>query len=158
MNESQTDTTTKVLATLGGFALGLCALINAIIAAMMLIGGHLIGAIGDVSEKAQLDANVTASAHHAELIAKLVAVGFGILAAAEFGASHFLRRRLRNIFVPIACAMTVVGEVGFSIWAKKFTALDAILVACAVFAAWAWSRLPRPQTAAEQQAIPHFAA
>ena len=155
-NDSQIDPTTKVLATLGGLALGFAAFINAIIAGMMLIGGHLIGAIGDVSDKAQLDPNLSTSAHHAELVAKLIAVAFGVLAACEFGAGIFLRRRIRNLIVPIACAMTVVGEAGLSIWAKKFTALDALLIACALFAAWAWSRLPRQQSVTE--AIPHYAA
>jgi hypothetical protein len=158
-HSDQTDTTTKVLATLGGFALGFCALINAVIGGMALIGGHLVGAIGDVSEKAQLDPNLSNSAHHAEMVAKLVAVGFGLLAATEFGAGEFLRRRIRNIFVPIACGLTVVGEAAFSIWAKKFTALDAILIACALFAAWTWSRLPRPQAAQQSfEAEPRLAA
>jgi len=81
------------------------------------------------------------------LVAKLIALGFGILALAEFAAGEFLRRRLRNIIVPIACGMTVVGEAAFSIWAKHFTSLDAIMVICALFAFWTWYRLPRATSA-----------
>jgi hypothetical protein len=143
----QADTTTKVLAVLGGLALGFCAFINAILATLALFSGHFIGAIGDASEKTHFNDHLTADANHAAMVAKILAVAFGVLAAVEFGAGEFLRRRLRNIVVPIACGMTIAGELGFSIWAKHFTALDAILIACALFAYWTWYRLPRAKPA-----------
>jgi hypothetical protein len=104
-----------------------------------------MGAVGDASSKANLDDHLTASANSAATTAKALAIGFAVLAAVEFGAGEFLRRRIRNLIVPIACAVTVVGEVGFSAWVGKFTALDAMLIGCALFAAWTWSRLPRPE-------------
>jgi hypothetical protein len=139
----EADLTTKVLAVLGSLALGFTALINAIFGTMALLSGHLAGAIGDASEKTKFDSNLTTDAHHFALAAKLVALGFGLLALVEFGAGEFLRRRIRNLVVPIACGMTIVGEAALSIWAKHFTSLDAIMVLCAVFAAWTWYRLPR---------------
>ena len=149
-SSEESDLTTKVLAVLGSLALGFCALINAILAAMALFSGHLIGAIGDASEKTNLDAHLTSDAHHAALVAKIIAIAFAVLAALEFGAGEFLRRRLRNLIVPIACAATIAGEAGFSIWASRFTALDAILIACALFAAWTWWRLPRRDSGAAE--------
>jgi len=139
----EADTTTKVLAVLGSLALGFTAFINAVLGTLALLSGHLAGAIGDASEKSNFDANLTTDAHHVALVAKLVAVGFGLLALVEFAAGEFLRRRLRNIFVPIACGMTIAGEAAFSIWAKHFTSLDAIMIVCALFAFWTWHRLPR---------------
>ena len=143
----EADLTTKVLAVLGSLALGFTALVNAILGTMALLSGHLAGAIGDASEKSNFDATLTADAHHMALVAKLIAVGFGVMALAEFAAGEFLRRRLRNIIVPIACGMTVVGEAAFSIWAKHFTSLDAIMIVCALFAFWTWYRLPRATAA-----------
>ena len=139
--------TTKVLAVLGSVALGFAAMINAVIAAVALFTGNLMGAVGDASSKANLDDHLTASANSAATTAKALAIGFAVLAAVEFGAGEFLRRRIRNLIVPIACALTVAGEVGFSAWVGKFTALDAMLIGCALFAAWTWSRLPRPEPA-----------
>lgn len=144
MNQrEEADMTTKVFAVLGSLALGFTALINAVLGAVALISGHMAGAIGDISEKNQVDASLTTDAHHMALVAKCVAIGFGVLAAVEFGAGEFLRRRLRNVVVPIACAMTIAGDLAFSIWAKHFTGLDAIMIACALFAYWTWYRLPR---------------
>jgi hypothetical protein len=131
----------KVLAWLGYAALGLAALLNAVIATMMLVGGHLIGAFGEAGEQLH-DDHLASSANHAALIAKLVAVGFGVLAASEYAAGHFLKRRIRTMFVPVACGLTVVGEVAFSIWTKRFNALDVVIVACVAFAAWVWAKLP----------------
>ena len=144
---TQEDLTTKVLAVLGSVALGFAAMINAVIAAVALFTGNLMGAVGDASAKANFDAHLTSDANSAASTAKAIAIAFAVLAALEFGAGEFLRRRVRNIIVPIACAVTVVGEVGFSAWVGKFTALDAMLVACAAFAAWTWWRLPRPEAA-----------
>jgi uncharacterized membrane protein YgdD (TMEM256/DUF423 family) len=114
------DLTTKVLATLGSVALGFCAMINAVIAAVALFTGNLFGAVGD----AKLDAALTESANHTAASAKALAIAFGVLAALEFGAGEFLRRRVRNVVVAIACAVTIVGEVAFSTWVGHFTALD----------------------------------
>jgi hypothetical protein len=135
------DLTTKVLATLGSVALGFCAMINAVIAAVALFTGNLFGAVGD----AKLDAALTESANHTAASAKALAIAFGLLAALEFGAGEFLRRRVRNAVVAIACAVTIVSEVAFSTWVGHFTALDAMLIGCALFAAWTWWRLPRPE-------------
>ena len=139
------DLTTKVLATLGSVALGFCAMINAVIAAVALFTGNLFGAVGD----ARLDAALTETANHSAASAKALAIAFGVMAAVEFGAGEFLRRRVRNGFVAIACAVTVVGELGFSAWIGHFTALDAMLIACALFATWTWYRLPRPERLAD---------
>src|SRR6476469_642496 len=110
MNQrEEADMTTKVLAVLGSVALGFTALINAILGTMALLTGHLAGAIGDASAKTKFDQHLTTDAHSVALVAKLLAVGFGILALVEFGAGEFLRRRLRNIVVPIACGMNVAG-------------------------------------------------
>jgi hypothetical protein len=132
------DLTTRVLATLGSVALGFCAMINGVIAAIALFTGNLAGAIGD----AKLDPALTESANHSAASAKALAIAFGVLAALEFGAGEFLRRRVRNVFVAIACGITIAAEVGFSTWIGKFTALDAMLIGCALFAAWTWWRLP----------------
>src|SRR5882757_6080756 len=123
---NQEDMTTKVLAVLGSVALGFAAMINAVIAAVALFTGNLMGAVGDASSKANLDDHLTASANSAAATAKALAIGFAVLAALEFGAGEFLRRRVRNVIVPIACGATVVGEIGFSAWIGKFTALDAM--------------------------------
>lgn len=131
--------TTKVLAVLGSVALGFCAMINAVIAAVALFTGNLFGAVGD----AKLDAALTESANHTATSAKVLAILFGLLAALQFGAGEFLRRRVRHAFVAIACGITIAGAVGFSLWVGKFTALDAMLVGCALFAGWTWWRLPR---------------
>jgi hypothetical protein len=138
-------TTTKILAMLGSIALGFVAMINAVIAAVALFNGHLLRAIGDASEKANLDAHLTASASHAATTAKAIAIGYALLTALEFCAGEFLRRRIRNAIVPIACAATILCEVAFSVWNGKFVAFDAVLIGCAAFAAWSWWRLPRPE-------------
>ena len=137
--------TTKVLAVLGSVALGFAAMINAVIAAVALFTGNLMGAVGDASAKAKLGDALTADANSAATTAKALAIAFAVLAALEFGAGEFLRRRVRNVIVPIGCGATVLGEIGLSIWIGKFTALDAMLIGCALFAAWTWSRLPRPE-------------
>ena len=47
------------------------------------------------------------------------------------------------MFVPVALALTIVGEVAFSVWSKAFNVLDAVICACALFAGWVWWKLPR---------------
>jgi len=140
-----TDLTTKVLAVLGSVALGFCAMINGVIAAVALFTGNLFGAVGD----AKLDEALTASANHTATYAKVIALIFGLLAALQFGAGEFLRRRVRHVFVAVACALTVVGAIGQSIWVGHFTALDAMIAGCALFAAWTWWRLPHGERVAE---------
>lgn len=135
------NVTTKVLAVLGSVALGFCAMMNAVIAAVALFTGNLFGAVGD----AKLDAALTESANHTATTAKALAIGFGLIAALEFGAGEFLRRRVRHVIVAIACGVTIAGAVGFSLWVGRFTALDAMLVGCSLFAGWTWWRLPRPE-------------
>jgi hypothetical protein len=139
--DDNTPPMTKVLAWLGYAALGLAAMLNAVIATVMVVGGHLAGAIGEAGEQLH-DDNVASSANHAALIAKLIALGFFVLAASEYAAGHFLKRRIRTLFVPVACALTVVGEAAFAIWTKRFNALDVVIVACVAFAAWVWTKLP----------------
>lgn len=141
------DLTTKVLAALGSAALGFTAMINAVIAAVALFSGNLIGAMGDAIAKSNANDPLSASAGHAAMTAKALAIAFAVVAALEFGAGEFLRRRIRNVIVPIACGATVVGEVALSVWSGHFNALDALLVGCALFAAWTWWRLPRPDAA-----------
>jgi len=145
--EDNADPMLKVLAWLGHAALGLSAVLNAVIAGTLLIGGQLIGAVGEASEKLH-DADLANSANHAALIAKIVAVAFGVLAATEYGAAIFLKKRIRTVFIPITCGLTVAAEVGFSIWSKRFNALDAVIIACCMFAAYVWWKLPRRATAA----------
>ncbi len=128
------EPTTTILAFLGSVALGFTAMINAVIAAVALLTGNLIGALGEASGQ---------SASHAETVAKVVAIGFVVLAALEFGAGEFLRRRVRTILVPVASGATVVAELGLSVWGGHFTALAAILIGCALFATWTWWRLPQ---------------
>jgi hypothetical protein len=140
------DPMSKVLAWLAYAALGLAALLNTVIAATALLGGHLIGAIGDVAAKTDGGADIASDAGHASLVAKLVAIGFGVLAATEYAAGHFLKQRVRTLFVPIAIALTIVGEVAFSVWSRHFNAIDAIIIGCALFASWVWWRLPRPRS------------
>ena len=142
MNEDKADVMSKVLAWLGYAALGLAAMLNALLGTMMLMGGHLIGAFGVAGEQLH-DDKLADSANHAALIAKLIALGFGVLAASEYAAGHFLKRRIRTLFIPIACGLTIVGEAAFSVWTKHFNAIDAIIGACVVFAAWVWWKLPR---------------
>ncbi len=139
------DVTLKIVAFLGSTALGFTALINAVIAGLALFTGNLIGAVGDVATKAE-DAKLATDAGHAAMVAKGIAIGFFVLAGLEFAASLFLKARRRNIVVPIACGLTVAGEVGLSVWSGKFNALDAILIACALFATWAWWQLPQPDS------------
>jgi hypothetical protein len=136
-----TDPMTRVLAWLGYAALGVAALLNVLLATVLLVTGHLVGAFGEAGEHLH-DQHLADTANHAALIAKLIAVGFGVMAATEYGAAHFLRRRIRTLFIPIACGLTVVGECAFSIWTGHFNALDAIIIACVAFATWVWWKLP----------------
>lgn len=129
MNADKSEVMSKVLAWLGYASLGVAAMLNVLLGTLMLMGGSLIEAFGDPKQTA--------------LIVKLIAVGFFVLAASEYAAGHFLKRRIRTLFIPIACALTIVGEVAFSVWTKHFNAIDAIIAACALFSAWVWSRLPR---------------
>jgi hypothetical protein len=133
---------TKVLAWLGYAALGVAAFLNVLLATLLLVTGHLAGAFGEAGEHLH-DQDLANSANHAALIAKLIALGFGVMAATEYGAAHFLKRRIRTAFIPIACGLTVVGELAFSIWTGHFNALDAIIIACVAFATWVWWKLPR---------------
>ena len=142
MNDDKTDVMSKVLAWLGYASLGVAATLNALLGTMILIGGHLIGAFGIAGEQLH-DDKMASEANHAALIAKLIAMGFFVLAASEYAAGHFLKRRIRTLFIPIACGLTIVGEVAFSVWTKHFNAIDAIIGACVVFSAWVWWKLPR---------------
>lgn len=142
--DTSNEVTSKVLAWLAFMALGAAALLNTVIAGTLLIGGHLIGAIGEVASKTDGGADVASDAGHAALVAKLIAIGFGVLAATEYAAGHFLKHRVRTIFVPITTGLTIVGELAFSIWTKHFNALDAAIIVLALFATWVWTRLPRP--------------
>jgi len=142
LREDTTDPMTKVLAWLGYAALGVAAFLNAILGGTILVTGHLIGAFGVAGEHLH-DDQLADSANHAALIAKLIAIGFGVMAATEYGAAHFLRRRIRTMFIPIACGLTVVGETAFSVWSGHFNALDAVIIACVAFATWVWWKLPR---------------
>jgi len=141
MNEN-TDPMSKVLAWLGFASLGLAAFLNAVLGGTILVCGHLIGAFGEAGEHLH-DDDLANSANHAALIAKLIAIGFGVMAATEYGAAHFLKKRIRTLFIPIACGLTVVGELGFSIWSKHFNAIDAIIIACVAFSTWVWWKLPK---------------
>jgi hypothetical protein len=143
-DDRPSDPMSKVLAWLGFAALGLAATLNAILGAVALFGGHLIGAIGEVAEKTD-SSDVATSAGHAALVAKLIALGFGVLAASEYAAGHFLKRQVRTVFVPIATGLTIVGEAAFDVWSKRFSGLDAVIMACALFATWVWWKLPTPE-------------
>jgi hypothetical protein len=140
--KGMSDVTLKIVAFLGSTALGFTALINAVIAGLALFTGNLIGAVGDVASKNDA-AKLADDAGHAAAVAKGIAIGFFVLAAIEFAGSLFLTARKRNVIVPIACGLTVAGEVGLSVWSGKFNALDAILIGCALFATWVWWQLPR---------------
>jgi len=142
MNDDTTDPMSKVLAWLGYASLGLAAFLNAILGGTILVCGHLVGAFGEAGERLH-DDDLANTANHAALIAKLIAVGFGVMAATEYGAAHFLKKRIRTLFIPIACGLTVVGELAFSLWTKHFNAIDAIIIACVAFATWVWWKLPR---------------
>jgi hypothetical protein len=137
------EITSKILAYVGSAAIGFVAVINTVIAAMAIFTGNLIGAIGDVNEKANGGEALTSSAHHAALNAKLVAVGFGLLAGLCFVAGAFIKYRKRHVFVPIATGITVAGWVGFSVWTAHFSSLDAIIIGCALFATFIWYRQPK---------------
>lgn len=144
------EITSKILAYAGSAAIGFVAVINTVIAAMAIFTGNLIGAIGDVSEKTDTGADLATSAHHAALNAKLVAVGFGLLAGLCYIAGAFIKYRKRHLFVPIATGITMAGWVGFSVWTARFSSLDAIMIGCALFATFIWYRLPKtlpPQAA-----------
>jgi hypothetical protein len=145
--EAPNEVTSKVLAWLAYAALSVAAFLNATLAAMALFTGHLIGAVSDVAAKTDGGADIASDAGHAALVAKLIAIGFGVLAATEYAAGHFLKKRVRTLFVPIALAMTIVGETAFSIWSHHFNAIDVIIIACAVFAACVWWKLPRAERA-----------
>ncbi len=136
----------KVLAWLGSAALGFAAMINGVLAALALFSGHLIGAFSEAADHATKEgadaADLAASAGHAALIAKLIAIGFAVLAGAEIGAAAFLKRQVRTKFVPFATGLTVAGELAFDAWSKRFNALDAIIIGCAVFATFVWYKLP----------------
>ena len=139
------ELTSKILAYVGSVSIGIVASINVVIAGVAIFTGNLIGAIGDVSAKTDgtASADLAASAHHAALVAKLVAIGFALLGGLGFVAGAFIRRRRRHLFVPIALAITIAGELGFSIWGGHFTSLDAIMIGCTLFAGFIWYRLPR---------------
>jgi hypothetical protein len=142
------DATIKVLAWLAYAALGVAAFLNAVLAGVAVIGGHMIGAIGTAADQAD-EATIAADANHAALVAKLIGVGFGLLAATEYAAGHFIKRRIRTLFVPIAMGLTFAGELGFDIWARHFNGLDAGILVCAAFATWVWWKLPRTTPAEE---------
>jgi len=144
------EITSKILAYVGSAAIGFVAVINTVIAAMAMFTGNLIGAVGDVSEKTDGGDALATSAHHAALNAKLVAVGFGVLAGLCYIAGAFIKYRKRHLFVPIATGITIAGWVGFSVWTARFSSLDAIMIGCALFATFIWYRLPKtlpPQAA-----------
>jgi hypothetical protein len=144
------EITSKILAYVGSAAIGFVAVINTVIAAMAMFTGNLIGAVGDVSEKTDGGDSLATSAHHAALNAKLVAVGFGVLAGLCYIAGAFIKYRKRHLFVPIATGITIAGWVGFSVWTARFSSLDAIMIGCALFATFIWYRLPKtlpPQAA-----------
>jgi hypothetical protein len=144
--EAPSEVTSKVLAWLGYAAMGVAAFLNTIIAAMALFTGHLAGAVSEVASKTDGGADVASDAGHAALVAKLIAIGFGVLAATEYAAGHFLKRRVRTKFVPIALGMTIAGEVGFSAWSHAFNALDAVIIGCALFAGYVWYQTPKRAT------------
>ena len=137
------DITSKILAYVGSAAIGFVSVMNMVIAGVAIFTGNLIGAIGDAGAKADAGDALVTSAHDAALHAKIVAIGFALLAGLGFIASAFIRRRKRHVFVPIATSTVIAGWVGFSAWGGKFTALDAILIGCALFATFVWYRLPR---------------
>ena len=141
--EAPNEATSKVLAWLGYAALSVAAFLNTILAVMALFTGHLAGAVSEVASKTEGGAEIASDTGHAALVAKLIALGFGVLAATEYAAGHFLKKRVRTLFVPIALAMTIVGESAFAIWSKQFTGLDAVICACALFAGVVWYKTPR---------------
>ena len=132
----------RVLLTIVNKGNSLAALLNAILGGTILVCGHLAGAFGEAGERFH-DDHLADSANHAALIVKLIALGFGVMAATEYGAAHFLKKRIRTLFIPIACGLTVVGELSFSLWSWHFNALDAIIIACVAFSTWVWWKLPR---------------
>ena len=148
------DPSTTILAFLGSVALGFTAMINAVIAAVALFSGNLIGTVGEASAKSDLE--LAASADHAAFVAKLLAIAFAVLAALEFGAGEFLRRRIRTALVPIAGVATIVGGGALGVWGGHFTALEAIVIGCAAFATWTWWRLPRPDATPAIDAEPEL--
>ena len=113
-----------------------------------LIGNKMIGAIGEVSAQDPRTADLAADVSHAALVAKLLAVGFGVAGAVGLIGAAVLRRRKRHVFVPIAAVVTVGGELALSISGGHVTSLDAIMVGCALFAVGVWYKLPRtlPET------------
>jgi hypothetical protein len=137
MTQLSDNPTTKILAFLGSLALGFTAMINMVIAALALFCGQVIDAATEAAADGQVASGATA--------AKVLGVAFAVLAMLEFSAGELLRRRKRNIMVPIACGATIVAEVGLSVWAGKWNGLDVVMLGCAVFAVWTWSRLPRPE-------------
>jgi hypothetical protein len=141
--EAPNEVTSKVLAWLGYAALGVAAFLNTILAVMALFTGHLVGAVSEVAAKTEGGADIASDAGHAAMVAKLIAVGFGVLAATEYAAGHFLKKRVRTLFVPIALAITFAGEGAFAVWSKRFNGLDAVICACALFAGFVWYKTPR---------------
>lgn len=141
--EAPSEVTSKVLAWLGYAAMGVASFLNTVLACMALFTGHLVGVVHEVAAKTDGGEDIASSAGHAALVAKLIAIGFGLLAATEYAAGHFLKRRVRTKFVPVALVMTIAGEVAFSAWSHSFNAIDAIVVACALFAGYVWWQLPR---------------
>lgn len=140
-SDPQADVKTKVLAWLAFAALGIAAFLNTVIACVLIFSGHLIGAVGEAAENH--DADLASDANHAALVAKLVGIAFALMAATEYAAGHFIKRLVRTRFVPVAMAITFVGELAFDVWTRRFNALDVVILGCAAFATWVWWRLPR---------------
>ena len=136
----------KIVAWLGGGALGVVALLDAVIGMAMLIGGHMIGAMGEVGEQLG-DQHLAEDGNHHALVAKLLAAGFLALAGGAYLAGHLLRHRKRSVIVPAMCVLTTGAWVALAISSHSVNALHAVVVACAAFAGWVWWKLPRTAVA-----------
>jgi hypothetical protein len=119
-------TSQKLTAWFGGAALNALMFLNLVIAGVAMFLGKLIGALGGGSGRA---------------IA--FAIGFTALAALQAVAAYVLKWGKRHWFVPAVLGLTLAVQLAFDVKARSVNVLDAIIVACAAFAGYAWWQLPR---------------
>jgi hypothetical protein len=146
------DAAITILAWLGGAALGAAALINGLIAAVSLLGGQMISAMGETVDKLDLadaarKAAAVADAETASHNAKLFALGFGALAVIEVVAAILLKSGLRTIFIPIVAVVTLGGWIALAAHSGHVGGLDVAMFVAMPIAIAGWWNLPRPTRA-----------
>ena len=136
----------RIFAFLAALALSVAGVFNGVVAATAYLSGDLVGAVGEGAKRAAADPTpenpealvtkkdlhgVAESAGDFALRAKLVALGIGLVAAAQLLCAELIRRRYRSKATPVILGVAAAGEIAMAIILTP-TILTAIgLVACA---------------------------